>query len=290
MNQKTAKQLILNKGSLIVSGSKVLSFNYEFEQKTLPSVVRWILTAISALCLLNGFYYLVFLTPSLSHLIPMFIGFAIALFLLMEKQALSFLHTKHGMITAYVIAALIGVNLVVFLIFAVFTLSVSFRSPEAGADAVIILGSAIQGEKILPPLQARLDTALEYIRKSPDTLIVVSGGQGRGESITEATAMRQYLIQKGVSSAKIIEETHSTSTEENFLFSLELLKEHVGTNAEYKTVLVTNRFHAYRALKYAAKAGFNAECLSAPSKPFYLLPNNYFREYLAVIEYWLFRR
>ena len=69
-------------------------------------------------------------------------------------------------------------------------------------------------------LKSRLDTAIEYLNiTKDDTYIVVSGGQGNGENISEAKAMQRYLIQKGIEEEKIILEDKSTSTNENFKYS-----------------------------------------------------------------------
>ena len=47
-------------------------------------------------------------------------------------------------------------------------------------------------------LSNRLDTAYDYAAAHPDTVLVVSGGQGDGESVTEASAMAGYLIRRGI--------------------------------------------------------------------------------------------
>ena len=91
-------------------------------------------------------------------------------------------------------------------------------------DAVIVLGAGLRGENLSLILRNRLDAAVEYYNENPEAVIVVSGGQGPDEDIPEAEAMERYLYEQGVPLNKIIKEDKSTSTEENFKFSKELLE------------------------------------------------------------------
>lgn len=90
-------------------------------------------------------------------------------------------------------------------------------------NAAIVLGAAVHGRELSRTLVGRLDVAVGYHKRSPSALIVVSGGQGPQEELPEAVAMRQYLLDHGVPDDHIIVEDRSTSTEENFLNSRELL-------------------------------------------------------------------
>mgnify|MGYP006315732307 CR=1 FL=1 len=65
-------------------------------------------------------------------------------------------------------------------------------------DAVIVLGAAVHGKTPSLTLKRRLETAVKYYNQNPEVIIVVSGGKGPQEDITEAEAMKQYLIKKGV--------------------------------------------------------------------------------------------
>ena len=86
-------------------------------------------------------------------------------------------------------------------------------------------------------------------------MIVVTGGQGRDETIPEGVAMARWLMKRGVPEAQIIVEDKSTSTEENLLFARRLLEER-GIAATEPIVVVTNAFHCYRGGEYARMVGF----------------------------------
>lgn len=151
-------------------------------------------------------------------------------------------------------------------------------------DAAIVLGAGIRGEQVMLLLSYRLDKAVEYSVNNPEAVIVVSGGQGFQEDITEALAMERYLIANGVSKDKIIKEEAATSTYENLLYSKEILD---GLFEQpYKTTVITNDFHIYRAAKFAEKLEVDTTHYHAKTE-WYAVPLNYSRECTAVIKMWL---
>jgi len=151
-------------------------------------------------------------------------------------------------------------------------------------DAVIVLGAAVHGEQVSLSLASRLDRAIEYHAHNPHAIIVVSGGQGSQESISEALAMERYLIERGVPADRILKEDASTSTLENFLFSDARLQQEFPSG--YTAVVITNDFHVYRAVSIAESAGITARHLGAPTN-WYTIPYNYLREMMAVVHMWL---
>lgn len=120
-------------------------------------------------------------------------------------------------------------------------------------DAIIVLGAGIHGERLSLTLRRRLDAALAYREKNPDVLIVVSGGQGPQEDITEALAMERYLLSRGLPAAQILREERSTSTSENFRFSFALLDARFPDG--WQAAFVSNDYHIFRAAHIARAAG-----------------------------------
>lgn len=149
-------------------------------------------------------------------------------------------------------------------------------------DAVIVLGAGVRGDKVTLPLKMRLDKAIEYHHKNPNSLIVVTGGQGLQEIVTEAYAMEKYLIQNGIDKNKIIKEEKATSTSENMEFSKEMLDSYFDD--DYSVVVVTNNFHVFRGTAIAKKSGFkNVTHMHAGLQWYNLMPC-FLRESLAVIK------
>ena len=152
-------------------------------------------------------------------------------------------------------------------------------------EVAIVLGAGIHGDRVSSALKQRLDTFLQYYEKNPDVIVVVTGGQGYGETVTEAFAMEKYLVEHGVPKHKIIKEECATSTNENMRFSFKILQKELGE--KFSSVIITNGFHMYRSVCYAEKNGITKpKHISAGLKWYNVVPC-YLRESLAVIKLWI---
>lgn len=150
--------------------------------------------------------------------------------------------------------------------------------PEKELDYVIVLGAQVRGSVPSRALRKRLDRAVQYAQENPDTLFFLSGGQGSGEDISEAEAMRRYLTEAGVDEARLICEARSTSTWENLLFCSEL-----ADIKDCRVGVLSNDFHVYRASRLAARQGYrHISCIPAPSDPL-MQPHYVAREVCAVL-------
>lgn len=151
------------------------------------------------------------------------------------------------------------------------------------ADYVIVLGAQVRGTKITNSLMRRLECAYSYLVEHPGTKAVVSGGQGKGEAVTEAQAMAEYLTERGISASRIIKEEQSVSTLENLRFSMRYME------LDAKAAVVTNDFHLYRALLLGKHLGYrNLTGIAATSNPVLFL-NYLVREILAVFSVYVRR-
>lgn len=151
--------------------------------------------------------------------------------------------------------------------------------PTPGADYCIILGAQwkVSGPSYI--LRLRLDAALEYLRENPETIVIVSGGRGSDEPISEAQGMKEYLVNAGIEEERILTEDTSNNTVSNLSNSGALLDK-----ANDRVVLVTNNFHVYRACSIARRQGYvHLEGLAADSH-MGMLPNNLLREFFGVIK------
>jgi uncharacterized SAM-binding protein YcdF (DUF218 family) len=156
------------------------------------------------------------------------------------------------------------------------------NKPAADCEYMIVLGCQIRGSRITRSLRKRLDTAYEYA-KDGSMKIIVSGGQGRGEDMSEAQAMKNYLVDKGIDADRIIMEDKSTDTSENIRYSAEYINDN---NA--KICVITNNFHVFRAKKIAKGCGFtNVSGAAAGSDPVLLL-NYMVREAIGIVKDFVF--
>lgn len=152
---------------------------------------------------------------------------------------------------------------------------------DTDADYVVVLGAGLKGAELSQTLKFRLDRTLSYLSNNKDIPIIVSGGQGADEDISEAEAMNNYLVSNGISQERIILENKSTSTEENLLFSKEMMKDQ-GI-VQPKIFLVTSDFHMFRAKYIARNLDYVVFGLSSKS-PAHLKPKNMIREYFAMVK------
>lgn len=152
---------------------------------------------------------------------------------------------------------------------------------DKNCDYIIIHGAGlIDGERVSPLLAGRVDKAIEVFNCSGETAkIVASGGQGHDEKISEAQAMKNYLLEHGISSDHIILEDKSTTTLENMQFSKQILDQ---LQPNYRTIFVTNDYHVFRTGTYARKVGLNADGVGCKTA-FYYWPNAFIREYIAIM-------
>jgi uncharacterized SAM-binding protein YcdF (DUF218 family) len=151
--------------------------------------------------------------------------------------------------------------------------------PPAGLDYIIVLGARVNGTIPSAALTRRIRCAERYLAHNPDTKVIVSGGQGPGEKLTEAAAMTKALLGAGIADERILQETDSTSTEENLRYSAKLY----GC-MDKKVGIVTSDFHVYRSLMLARDLGYR-ECYGIPSQSEIVsLPNYLVREFFAVIK------
>ena len=117
---------------------------------------------------------------------------------------------------------------------------------DAPVSAVIVLGAGVNGETPSLTLRTRIDAAAAYLEEHPDVPVVLSGGQGPGEAITEAECMRRALVRRGVDESRLYPEERSTSTQENLRYSRAILEE-LSVDPARRVAIVTSDFHLCRA-------------------------------------------
>lgn len=155
---------------------------------------------------------------------------------------------------------------------------ISSNNAPTQPTTIVVLGCHVKGTEPSLMLKRRLNAAYEYLEANPDVKCVVTGGQGSGEVISEAEAMKVYLMDKGINENRILEENKSTNTYENLAFAKKILEENEISG---DIVIVTDGFHQYRASIIAKKQGLNAYSISCPTRP-ELIPTYWVREWFAL--------
>ena len=163
---------------------------------------------------------------------------------------------------------------------------------EGEPEVMVIYGCKVMpwGEPSIA-LSDRLDAALEYFEAHPDTLVIVTGGQGPDEPVTEAGAMRDYLVEKGVPPEQILTEGASHNTWQNVKNTLELM-ETLGLETDGNVVAASSGSHLCRVEILWKRAG-GGELAGAVAAPISHAPSAvkmFFREPIAMVKSFLLDR
>lgn len=156
-------------------------------------------------------------------------------------------------------------------------------------EVMIIFGCQVKpwGPSIL--LQDRLDAAVDYLEDHPDMTVVVTGGKGDDEHVSEAQAMYDYLTEHGVDGDSILLEDQSRNTWQNINYTLELLDEE-GYDTTDDVLLVSNGFHLRRIQMLWERATGGTYMVSTLAAPMTHKPSAvkmFFREPLALVKSFL---
>jgi uncharacterized SAM-binding protein YcdF (DUF218 family) len=170
-----------------------------------------------------------------------------------------------------------------FVCFLVYAFVYSRVRSSRKVDFVVVLGSGLIGSRVPPLLASRLDRGQQVyeraLRKGRSPRMVTSGGQGPNEDVSESDAMAAYLVEHGVPEDQILREDRSTNTWENLTFSRDLM---VQLRPQYRCLIVTNNFHAFRAALIARKAKLNGQVIGSPTAAYYW-PTATIREFVAIL-------
>lgn len=191
-----------------------------------------------------------------------------------------------------VVLALLAAGVLAFGVLLGLVLSGSYDHVDGEPQIMIILGCQVKpwGPSIL--LQDRLDEALDYLEDRPDMTVVVSGGKGTDEHMSEAQAMHDYLVEHGFPEEQIFMEDRSENTLQNLQYTTALL-EAEGYDVTDDIVVVSNGFHLTRVRMLWNRVSGGQDNLSTLAAPSSHAPSRlkmYIREPLALIKSFVFDR
>lgn len=164
--------------------------------------------------------------------------------------------------------------------FVIYSIFIQVLPHRMNFNYVIIHGCGLAGgERLTRLLSNRVDKAMEIYEKcAVKPIIIPSGGQGGDEKLSEAEAMRRYLVEHGIPDEHIILEDRSATTAENLAFSKAIID---GRRGQRKTALVSSNYHVYRCLRLAKEVGLRCTGVGA-DVAFYYWPSALIREFVAV--------
>ena len=179
-----------------------------------------------------------------------------------------------------VLIVLLILGAAAFAVFEVPVVSNAKTDSEPQADYLIVLGAGVNGSSPSLSMVNRLEAALDYLEQYPDAVVIVSGGQGPGEDVTEAAAMHDWLVAHGMPESRIVQEDQSTSTRENLENSFAIIRSRGGDPADGVAV-VSSEYHLYRAKQMARALGAKPLGVAAETTLPTMRANYFIREAFA---------
>lgn len=190
---------------------------------------------------------------------------------------------SHGRIVLCIVSGLLSLCVILAIAVSAGMCKAMWTAPKS-EHTVVVLGCKVRGTSPSLMLRCRLDAACAYLEEHPDVPVIVCGGQGADEGISEAQCMAEYLEGKGISPERIHREDKSVSTRENLTNAKEILE---ANEWDSEITIVTDGFHELRASLIAGDLGLKASAVPART-PWYLVPSYWVREWLGVADFFVF--
>ena len=198
---------------------------------------------------------------------------------------------------------LLAVILLAVLVFAALEVYIGVHSRDSltgEPETMVIFGCQVKPDGPSVLLRDRLDTALAYLEDHPDMRVLVTGGKGDDEHVSEAQAMYDYLVERGVDGERITLEDRSRNTWQNVNYTMDLMEAQDWALTE-DVLLVSSGFHLARIellwdrarAERLAGEGEPDQRVSTLAAPASHLPSRvqmFFREPFALVKSFVFDR
>ncbi|MGT2933594.1 YdcF family protein [Streptococcus catagoni] len=182
----------------------------------------------------------------------------------------------------HLISFLFAVVTIIFVAFWIYTFVYVTMPLKKDYDFIIIHGSGLLGgDKVTPLLKGRIEKGIEayQLAEKKTVKFIASGGQGPDEKISEAKAISDYLLSRGIPKEAILLEDKSRTTFENLKYSKDMAQKELD---DPKYIFISNNYHVFRASLYARKLKMKGEGVGSKTARYYL-PSAFIREYVAIL-------
>lgn len=225
------------------------------QKKKIPCLPGWITAGVlTGLGLLMPTYFYV-------RLLPVLVALVIALYCLLHlwgQRNPGGAHVVRSLLTTAVILAIL-----VFGITGGFILHGSRAQPEAQCPYIVVLGAQVRDSGPSASLWERIVAARDYLNAHPESIAIVSGGQGSDEPMSEAQCMYNELTGLGIAPERIILEEQATSTWGNLTCSLDIIEQRTGHRPDSLGV-VSSEYHLFRTSLQAQE--YDLEVIGIPAR------------------------
>ena len=249
------------------------------KHRILP-LLKWLIPAF--FILLGLFFYIFVHAHGFLGLICFCIAGIISCYYLMALLAKR--HPKAVGIIKTIFTFLLCVGLCICAVTEVLIIHASLGDKNADCPYVVVLGAKVNGTAPSLSLSDRIRAAYQYLNDHPDTIAILSGGQGDDEGISEAQCMFEQLTMLGIDPGRLWLEEQASSTWENLQFSMSLIEEKTGSRPD-SVGLISSEYHLFRASLFAKECGVEAIGIPAATSWVSLRINYFAREVAGVWHY-----
>lgn len=215
-------------------------------------------------------------------------GLLTAVFLFWDKFSLlisGWWGSSKSRIAVIIIGGIFSLCIIAASVISFFMIKEINDNPKGNDTTLVVLGCQVRGNQPSLMLKCRLDSAYNYLSEHTEVSVVVSGGQGPDEAVSEAECMYDYLVSKGIDAERIYIEDKSTDTNENIRFSKKIIEQN-GLCSDI--TIVTDGFHQFRADIFAKRQNLRAYNISARTQ-WWLVPTYWVREWFGIVYYAIFK-
>ena len=193
-------------------------------------------------------------------------------------------YTKWIILALVLFAAMVIYVSMVFLAFMFYSFFVMIIPRRIHFDYVVVLGAGLlHGETVTKLLSQRIDKGIKVYKRSKGTCkLIMSGGQGPDEKISEAQAMKNYAVSNGIAEEDILLEDKSANTMENLANCQKIIQAKEGNHS---VAVVTSQYHMLRAIVYAESLHFAITGIGAHTALYYW-PAAMTREYAGLVKHY----
>jgi len=287
---------------LLSSATIIMSHLYTYMLESGNIVLRILIAAILlplAVVVTFGVYGLIFIlltnayillkreSRSFSHTLTLILALCVIGFALFTR----FYHSVEVpdpiqifLYTGYFLLAFYFLHIIHY---AIATLLANLSCPRYNQQYIIVHGSGLINGKVPPLLAGRVDKAIQFYTKQKQVShapkLILSGGQGSDEPISEARAMMEYAIENGIPEEDILLDDKSETTLQNMKLSKELMDKNTSADEKpYNCIFATSNYHLLRTGMYARTVGLKINGIGSKTALYYL-PNALIREYIAYV-------
>lgn len=166
-----------------------------------------------------------------------------------------------------------------------FLIHSAIETTDKDCDYILVLGCGVRGDTLTAAGIHRANAAIKYMSWRPECRAVLCGGQGKGESISEARALYNYMTEHGIDKSRLLLEERSTDTTQNVRFAKDVIEADGGDIKTQTFCVATNDFHLYRSMLIMKKQGYNTAYPVDGGLPnvFLLRENMHLREYFSIL-------